>query len=94
MDAYFTALAANSVITAMTNDTTIAFARDEDAVAMPLDVAVEIAAETLRLLLDDHQLCDHRDESLSNYLGQSDGTELRRILSRIAGPNRPTFTNC
>lgn len=94
MDAYFTALSFDSVITAIAGDGTIGIAKDEEAVLMPLAVAVEAAAETLRLLLDDDQFRNHRGEALAAYLGQSDEQELRRILSRIGGPDRPTFTNC
>lgn len=62
--------------------------------SLPRDLAVEIAAETLRLVLDDEDLSNHRGEALSAYLGEADEMELRRILSRIGGPDRPTFTGC
>ena len=94
MHAYFTSLSPDSVIPAMADDSTIAIAKNREAVSLPLDIAVEAAAETLRLLLDDDHFRNHRGEALADYLGQSDEEELRRILSRIGGPDRPTFTNC
>ena len=94
MHAYFTALSFDSVVTAMAGDGTIGIANDQEAVSMPLDIAVEAAADTLRLLLDDDHFRNHRGEALANYLAQSGGQELRRILSRIGVPGRPTFANC
>lgn len=94
MQPYFTSLSANAVITAMVGENLIAVARDDDQVSMPLEVAVETAAETLRLLLDDDRIQNHRGEDLYNYLGEDDAQELLCILSRIGGPDRPTFTNC
>jgi hypothetical protein len=94
MNSYFTCISADSVITALVGNEAIAFAKDQHSVDMPLDVAVEVAAETLRLLLDDELLRNHRGEALADYLGENDEMELRRILSRIGGPDRPTFTNC
>jgi hypothetical protein len=94
MQAYFTSFSADSVITALVGKNVIAVARDENQVSMPLEVAVETAAETLRLLLDDERIQNHRGEDLFGYLGQGDAQELLRILSRIGGPDRPTFTNC
>jgi hypothetical protein len=94
MNSYFTCISADSVITALVGNRTIAFAKDQHSIDMPLDVAVEVAAETLRLFLDEAELRNHRGEALSAYLGETDEMELRRILSRIGGPDRPTFTNC
>lgn len=94
MHAYFTSLSSDSVITALAGKDVIAVARDENQVSMPLEVAVEVAAETLRLLLDDNHIRNHRGENLAGYLGVADAGELLRILSRIGGPDRPTFTNC
>ena len=94
MNAYFRSLSFDSVITALVGDDAIAIAKNDDSVLLPLEVAVEVAAETLRLLLDDERLRNHRGQALASYLGETDEMELRRILSRIGGPDRPTFTNC
>ncbi len=94
MTAYFTSMSFDCVFTAVTDDDAIVIAKDDDSVALPLEIAVEIAAETLRLLLDDDRYHDHRGEALSIYLGETDELELRRILGRIGGPDQPTFTNC
>ena len=94
MNAYFRSLSFDSVITALVGDDAIAIAKNDDSVLLPLEVAVEVAAETLRLLLDDERLRNHRGQALAGYLGETDDMELRRILSRIGGPDRPTFTSC
>jgi hypothetical protein len=94
MSCYYTSLSLGSVISALAGEDSITVARDEDSVIVPLDVAVDVAAETLRLLLDDELLRNHRGEALADYLGENDEMDLRRILSRIGGPDRPTFTNC
>jgi len=94
MNAYFRSLSFDSVITALVGDDAIAIAKNDDSVLLPLEVAVEVAAETLRLLLDDERLRNHRRQALAGYLGETDDMELRRILSRIGGPDRPTFTSC
>ena len=94
MNPYYTCLSSDSVITALSDSTVITVAKDEASVSLPLEIGVELAAETLRLLLDDERIRNHRGEDLFSYLGQDDGQELLRILSRIGGPDRPTFTNC
>ena len=92
--AFYTAMSYNRVISAVVGDEVIAIANDEDAVTLSRDIAIEVAAETLRLVLDDERLHNHRGENLSAYLGEADTRELRRILDRIGGPDRPTFTGC
>ena len=94
MNAYFTSLSPESVISALAGQDSITIARDDDSVSLPRDIAIEVAAETLRLVLDDERLHNHRGENLSAYLGEADTRELRRILDRIGGPGRPTFTSC
>ena len=94
MNAYFRSLSFDSVITALVGDDAIAIAKNDDSVLLPLEVAVEVAAETLRLLLDDERLRNHRRQALAGYLGETEDMELRRILDRISGPDRPTFTSC
>ncbi len=82
------------MITALTDDGAIVIAKDDDSVALPLEVAVEIAAETLRMLLDEQGLRNHRGQALADYLGKTDENDLRYILSRISDPEGPTFTRC
>ncbi len=94
MNPYYTCLSSDSVITALSDSTVITVAKDEGSVSLPLEIGVELAAETLRLLLDDERIRNHRGEDLFGYLGQDDAQELLRILSRIGGPDRPTFTKC
>ena len=94
MTAYFTALSFDNVITALTDDGAIVIAKDDDSVALPLEIAVEIAAETLRMLLDENGLRNHRGETLADYLGKTDESDLRYILSKISDPEGPTFTRC
>ena len=94
MHDFFRSLSFDSVITALVGDDAIAIAKNDDSVLLPLEVAVEVAAETLRLLLDDERLRNHRGQALAGYLGETDDMELGRILSRIGGPDRPTFTSC
>ncbi|MCE9516001.1 MAG: hypothetical protein K8R24_08740 [Mycobacterium sp.] len=94
MNPYYTCLSFDSVITALLDSTVITVAKDEGSVSLPLEIGVELAAETLRLLLDDERIQNHRGEDLFGYLGQDDAQQLLRILSRIGGPDRPTFTNC
>jgi hypothetical protein len=94
MTAYFTSISFDSVITALTDEDAIVIAKDDDSVALPLEVAVEIAAETLLMLLDEKELRNHRGQALADYLGTTDESDLRYILSRISDPEGPTFTRC
>ena len=94
MTAYFTSMSFDSVITALTDGDAIVIAKDNDSVALPLEISVEIAAETLRMLLDEQGLRNHRGQSLADYLGEADESDLRYILSRISDPEGPTFTRC
>jgi hypothetical protein len=90
MNSYFTCISADSVITALVGNEAVAFAKDRHSVDMPSDVVLEIAAETLRLLLDGERLRNHRGEALAAYLGENDKMELRRILKRIGGSDHPS----
>lgn len=94
MSNYFSAISFDGVISALEHDGGITIARDQDAVSLPLETAIEVASETLLLMLEEKRLRNHRGESLAGYLGQGDEDDLRRILSRIGGPDLPTFTNC
>jgi hypothetical protein len=94
LTAYFTALSFDSVTTALVEEDVITIAKDYDSVVLPLEVAVEIAAETLRMLLDEKELRNHRGQALADYLGTTDESDLRYILSRISDPEGPTFTRC
>jgi hypothetical protein len=58
---------------------------------VPTLVAPEIAAETIRDLLDEDDITNCEGRSLSEWLGDEDSEELRRILSRIGGPDGPIF---
>lgn len=91
---FFGALSSDSVVSALVHDDVITIAKDEDSVSLPVEIAVEIASETIRLLLDEDGLRNQRGETLSEYLGDADDTELRRILARVAGPATPTYTTC
>lgn len=94
MTAYFTSMSFDSVITALTDGDAIVIAKDDDSVALPLEISVEIAAETLRMLLDEKSMRNHRGQALADYLGKTDESDLRYILSRISDPEGPTFTRC
>ncbi len=94
MAAYFTSMSFDCVITALTDDDAIVIAKGDDSVALPLEIAVEIAAETLLMLLDENGLRNHRGQALADYLGKTDESDLRYILSRISDPEGPTFTRC
>jgi hypothetical protein len=94
LTAYFTSIPFDSVITALRDEDAIVIAKDDDSVALPLEIAVEIAAETLRMLLDENGLRNHRGQALADYLGTTDEGDLRYILSRISDPEGPTFTRC
>lgn len=89
MKPFFVSILSDCTIGALVGDDTICFMRDYDSVAMPLDAALDVAVETLRLLLDDHRLRTHHGEGLGTYLGKADQMELRRILGRIGGPEGP-----
>ena len=93
-----TNLTSGSTVTAMIpsnawgllGDLTIA--KDNTAVSVPMVTAVQIAAETIRLLLDEGDLCNCDGQALTEWLGDEDADTLRYLLSRIAGPEDPTFT--
>ena len=89
--AFYTAMSYNSVISALVGDGVITIANDEDAVAPPRDIAIEVAAESLRLVLDDERLRNHRGENLSAYWGEADEIELRRIMDRIGDVGQTTL---
>lgn len=78
-----------SVTTALIEGLTIA--KDDHAVSLPTLVALEIAEETMQFLLDEDDITNCQGLSLSKWLGDEDSEQLRRILSRIGGPDGPTF---
>jgi hypothetical protein len=45
-----------------------------------------------RSLLDEEDITNGPGLSLTEWLGDEDAEQLRRILSRITGPEGPTFT--
>ena len=67
MISFYSALSYDSVISALEQDGVITVAKNQDAVSLPLEIAVDIAAETLQLLLDGG-LRNHRGQSLADYL--------------------------
>lgn len=81
-----------SVTTALVNGDILTIAKDDYSLALPTLVALDIAAETIRLLLDEDDITNGNGLSLSEWLGDEDSDELRQILSRITGPEGPTFT--
>lgn len=66
--------------------------KEDQSLSLPLLIALDIAAETIRLLLDDDDITNCLGLSLSEWLGDEDSEELRHMLSRITGPEGPTFT--
>ena len=70
----------------------LTIAKDDHSLSLPNLIALDIAAETIRLLLDEDDIRNHPGLSLSEWLGDDDSEELRRILSKITGPEGPTFT--
>lgn len=91
---FFSVMSFDWVATAMVQGDAITFAKEEDSVSLPFEVAVQFAAETLRLVLDEDGMRNHRGQALADYLGYADEAALRRILGRISDPDGPTFTHC
>jgi hypothetical protein len=81
-----------SVTTALIHGDTLTIAKDDHSLSLPILIALDIAAETIRLLLDEDDITNGPGLSLSEWLGDEDSEELRRILPRITGPEGPTFT--
>jgi hypothetical protein len=81
-----------SVTTALIHGDILTIAKDDHSLSLPTLTALDIAAETIRLLLDEDDITNCSGLSLSEWLGDKDSEELRHILSRITGPEGPTFT--
>lgn len=81
-----------SVTTALIQGDILTIAKDDHSLSLPTLIALDIAAETIRLLLDEDDIANGPGLSLSEWLGDEDSEELRHILSRITGPDGPTFT--
>ena len=81
-----------SVTTALLNGDTLTIAKDDHLRSLPTLIALDSAAETIRVLLDEDDITNGPGLSLSEWLGDEDSEELRHILSRITGPEGPTFT--
>jgi hypothetical protein len=81
-----------SVTTALIQGDTLTIAKDDRSLSLPTLIALDIAAETILLLLDEDDIINGPGLSLSEWLVDEDSEELRRILSRITGPEGPTFT--
>lgn len=67
-------------------------ARNDDSFSLPILTALDVAAETVRLLLDEEHVMNGPGFSLSEWIGYEDSEELRRLLSKITGPVNSTFT--
>jgi hypothetical protein len=80
------------VTTALHEDDMITIASDDQRVSLPTHTAIDIAAETIRLVLDEDDITNGPGLSLSEWLGDEDSAELYRILAKITGPEGPTFT--
>ena len=65
---------------------------DDHSLSLPILIAPDIAAEMIRLLLDEDDVTNGPGLSLSEWLGDEDSEQLRHVLSRITGPEGPTFT--
>ena len=65
----------------------------KNSVTLPVEIAFNIAAELLIFLVDEDEARNDNGLTLSEYLGDGDEMELRRILSKISDPEGPTFTN-
>jgi hypothetical protein len=81
-----------SVTTAILQGDNLTIARDDDSLSLPILFALDIAAETIQLVLDEDDITNCLDLSLPEWLGDEDSEQLRRILSRISGPEGPIFT--
>jgi hypothetical protein len=81
-----------SVTTALVQGDILTIAKDDHSLSLPTLIALDIAAETIRLLLDEDDITNGPGLSLSEWLGDEDSEKLRHILSRITGPEGPTFT--
>ncbi len=86
-------LSSLTITTALLSGDKLTIATDDQAVSLPILVALDIAAETIRLALDEEDITNRTGLSLPDWLGDGDSEELRRILSRITGPIGPTFTS-
>ncbi|HVQ97789.1 MAG TPA: hypothetical protein VMS16_03090 [Mycobacterium sp.] len=81
-----------SVTTALRQGDDLTIAKDDHSLSLPILIAPDIAAETIRLMLDEDDVTNGSGLSLSEWLGDEDSEELRHVLSRITGPEGPTFT--
>jgi hypothetical protein len=81
-----------SVTSALIRGDVLMIAKDDASVSLPIETAADIAAETIRVLLDEEEITNGPGLSLTEWLGDEDAEQLRRILSRITGPEGPTFT--
>jgi hypothetical protein len=87
-----TDLSCLSVTTALVQGDVLVIAKDDRSVSLSIETAADIAAETIRLLLDEEDITNGPGLSLTEWLGDEDADQLRAILSRITGPDGPTFT--
>jgi hypothetical protein len=87
-----TSLRDGVVITASMTDGIITIAHDGESVPLRLEDALDVTAEIIRYVLDDNKI-NHHGVTLGDWLGDDDACSLRYLLSRITGPEGPTFTN-
>ena len=64
------------VTTALVQGDSLTIATDDQSLSLPTLIAVDIAAETIRLLLDEDDITNGPGLSLSEWLGDEDAEEL------------------
>jgi hypothetical protein len=58
-----------------------------------MEDALDVCAEVIRHVLDEHDLINHHGVWLRKWLGHKDADQLQYLLGRITGPTGPTFTD-
>jgi hypothetical protein len=81
-----------NVITGLIQGDVWTVAKDEESLSLPLLIALDFAAETIRAVLDENGITNCHGLSLEDWLGDDTTVDLRNILSKITGPEPPNFT--
>jgi hypothetical protein len=81
-----------TVITGLTQGDVWTIAKDEESLSLPLLTALDFAAETIRLVLDESNITNCNGLTLSDWLSEDEADDLRNLLSKITGPEPPNFT--